>query len=119
MSFAARCAGGEDGESEQGQVMSLFGHSFSFSRAIVGVLAGVGFVFGANAAEGSLTVGFEQPQYEVGVGQAFSMNVVLPPLPNGLFSYGIRLNLPAGKLVAGASDAAVVPLPINFNGTVG
>jgi hypothetical protein len=121
MSLDSRSVGGGDGikgGKEQGQGVPFFRHVCEFWRLIPLILFGFRG-FSVDAADGSLTVGFEQPQYQVNVGQAFSVNVALPPLPNGLFSYGIRLNLPAGKVVGSTSDAAVVPLPINFNGTAG
>ena len=121
MSFDSRSVEGGNGiliAKQFGQGAPFRNQCFGFFRLISWVLLGL-MGFSGNAADGSLKVGFEQPQYQVNVGQAFSVNVALPPLPNGLFSYGIRLILPAGKVVAGSSDAAVVPLPINFNGTAG
>jgi hypothetical protein len=80
---------------------------FSFSSRIV------------SAAEGSLTVGFDQSQYQVGPNDSFSVSVVLPPLPNGLFSYGVQLALPQGKVQPAGSGSIVVPTPLDFNGTMG
>jgi hypothetical protein len=121
MSSDSQSVGEEDSilvEKQRGRGASFSNRVFGISRLISRVLLGFLGV-SVMAVDGSLKVGFEQPQYQVDVGQAFSVNVALPPLPNGLFSYGIRLNLPAGKVVASTSDAAVVPLPINFNGTAG
>jgi hypothetical protein len=121
MSFDSRSVGGGDWilvRKQPGRGTPLSSQLLGFSSLISGVLFSL-IPVSVNAADTSLKVGFEQPQYQVNVGQAFSVNVALPPLPNGLFSYGIRLNLPAGKVVASTSDAAVVPLPINFNGTAG
>lgn len=122
MSSASQCVGKGDGvlvEKQQGHGVpwaSIFSHFSLRIRGFFTIFASVLSVAGADA---SLSVGFEQAQYQVVVGQPYSVNVVLPPLPNGLFSYGIRLNLPAGKVLASTSDAAVVPLPINYNGTAG
>jgi hypothetical protein len=46
----------------------------------------------------------------------FSVNVVIPQLDAGLFSYGVQVILPSGKA---ASDSIVVPPPLNFNGVLG
>ncbi len=122
MSFESRCVGGGEGVlvgKQHGTTVSFSGLFSGFCKKFGTLFLGLGLTLSAQAAASSLTVGFEQPHYEVNVGQAFSVNVVLPPLANGLFSYGIRLNLPAGKVVPGASDAVLVPFPINYNGTAG
>jgi hypothetical protein len=114
---AVRMGDGALFEREQRRNALFCSRFFAFAAVIGGAVSAC--VSSEGAADSSVAVGFEQAQYQVGIGQAFSVNVALPPLPNGLFSYGIRLNLPVGKVVAGASDAAVVPFPINFNGTAG
>ncbi len=91
------------------------GRFFAAGLSVAGAILLATSSVGADA----VNVGFDQASYQVAPGQAYSVNVVLPALPNGLFSYGIRLILPAGKALAAASDSVVVPAPLNFNGTAG
>jgi hypothetical protein len=78
-----------------------------------------GLVPTASAVEADpVAVRFEQTSYQVVPNQAFTVNVFISPPVNGLFSYGLRLAFPSSAFSV-ASDAIVVPAPLDFNGVLG
>lgn len=96
-----------------------------FSRFLTSILPQIALailpVLAPVRAQGDapLPIGFDSSEYHVAPGASFSVSVVLPALPNGLFSYGVRLALPVPDVSATGSQSIVVPTPLDFNGTAG
>ena len=77
------------------------------------------------AAQAGLLIHTELDRYEVMPGESFDIRVYLDAddglpgnqkLPNGLFSYGVKLEFDSEKLALVGSDAIRVPDALNFNG---
>jgi hypothetical protein len=73
----------------------------------------------AQATEEQIVVRFDQSTYQVAPNGIVSVGIVITPPASGLFSYGVRLNLPPGKAAATSSDSIEVPSPLDFNGVFG
>ena len=117
MSSPRRCFNGEDAALAlaRGYLASFSGELWVAALALVTVVGPI-----RPAAEGDpISVRFDRQVYEATPNQPFAVNVIIAPPSSGLFSYGVRLTFPSISVSAVASEAILVPPPLDFNGTLG